>query len=382
MKIRNRASSTATIVSMRRGVGLLGLSAIALAACSLFTDLGGFQGGEDEAPVPPVEAGTTTDAPLANETGTDVAIAPAFKPRFKRTVVITNVAATTLSAGHTVCMVVSSVLGNVNVRPDLGDVRFFGPNGSERDRAIDRVSSSTMEVCFRLERPIASNGNDAYEVRYGDPAATPPTNDPSLLFAFYDGFDGTAIAPKWSVQGTVNVAGGVLVLPKGAETVVRTLAANDGVPAVASLELRVRVQDPSSASFGTSGYFYWFGFQRKDDFFATSPWTLFIARDPNIIAAEQQIESFEPDAGTCAEVCSMGFGAQTADFRIYRIDRNGGTTTFRLEGEQYTANADNGDLGIVLRSSLVTSDVEVDWVRARPLVLPEPTVVFGSETPL
>jgi len=28
----------------------------------------------------------------------------------------------------------------------------------------------------------------------------------------------------------------------------------------------------------------------------------------------------------------------------------------------------------------VTSDLEVDWVRARPLIVPEPTTVLGPET--
>jgi hypothetical protein len=41
-----------------------------------------------------------------------------------------------------------------------------------------------------------------------------------------------------------------------------------------------------------------------------------------------------------------------------------------------------GDLSIMIRNFLVSSDVVVDWVRARPLVLPEPTPSVGPEVVL
>ena len=45
--------------------------------------------------------------------------------------------------------------------------------------------------------------------------------------------------------------------------------------------------DPTSVA-GASGYFYWFGYQRSNDFTATDPWVIWIARDSGSIRTEQK----------------------------------------------------------------------------------------------
>lgn len=355
--------------------------ASAVNACTLFTDLDGLQGGDEpnEAGTPARDVQSSGDAPTSDAAVTDAA----YAPKFRRAITVENRAQTTIPAEYTFCFD-QAVLDASKTRSDFGDVRVFGLNGTERPRLVERHVDGSIHVCFRFERAIPIGMSDTYEERYGDPATPPPAVDPATLFSFYDGFDGSTLSAKWAALGAPKVANGVLVLPKGGDNGVRTIAATDGIDSSASLELRVRVVDPSSPPRDGSVFYYWFGFQRKSDFVAESPWTLFIAREIGTIRAEHRLggESVPPEAGPCAMTCASSFGLQTSQFRVYRIDRGGGQNEFSLEGQPFSAPGDNGDLGILLRSSLATSDVEVDWVRARAIVVPEPSVTVGGETPL
>ena len=49
------------------------------------------------------------------------------------------------------------------------------------------------------------------------------------------------------------------------------------------------------------------------------------------------------------------------------------------DGTVFEAAGGDGDLSIMLRNWAVTSDMHVDWVRARPIVAPEPTLTAGAE---
>ena len=68
---------------------------------------------------------------------------------------------------------------------------------------------------------------------------------------------------------------------------------------------------------------------------------------------------------------------------LYRIDRWSGGVRFILDdGTAFDAAGSNGDMSIMIRSFLAQSDVQVNWVRARPIVWPEPAVVIGPEKAL
>lgn len=112
------------------------------------------------------------------------------------------------------------------------------------------------------------------------------------------------------------------------------------------------------------------GFADGDDAAAPSP-----EAGTTAIAAEH-----ETTAGTCTGGCDETAIGQTSAFRIYRIDRAGDKVGFLYDdGTTFTASGSNGDLSVMLRSYLVTSDVLVDWARARPLIVPEPTAALGPE---
>lgn len=75
--------------------------------------------------------------------------------------------------------------------------------------------------------------------------------------------------------------------------------------------------------------------------------------------------------------------ALTDATRIYRIDRHESGVMFTYDdGKTSSALGASGDMAILIRNSLAASDIFVDWIRARPLVWPEPTVAVGAEKTL
>lgn len=176
------------------------------------------------------------------------------------------------------------------------------------------------------------------------------------------------------------VDAGVLVLPAGAAHGITTTAATDGVPGEASLEIRVAVTRPDSDPVPYDGgpFYYWLGFQHEGDFAADRPWSLFVARGKSTIQAEHATTS-----GTCSSGCGSGSTLQSTESRIYRVDRWSGGVRFVLDdGTPFDAAGSSGDLSIMIRSFLAQSDVVVSWVRARPIVWPEPAVAIGPEKAL
>src|SRR5206468_3670985 len=103
------------------------------------------------------------------------------------------------------------------IRPDFADVRVFGPSG-ERPRIIEPLTTARTELCFRLERALAAGASDnGYELHYGDPNAALPPNAMPQIFDFYDDFDGTSLATRWQVTGSIGVAGGILTLDQNSQ---------------------------------------------------------------------------------------------------------------------------------------------------------------------
>lgn len=366
------------------------LLVIATCACgACFADLGGFSGGADDAGSPDA---TTSDATADVDTdggsSTDAAddhtfvgdaladSAPAVT-QFTRKLTIVNGASVQLPGTYAVCFAANGILGvdlGAKVRSDFADLRVFGPSG-ERARVLDALAAGRMELCFRLERAIAAGASDdGYSLHYGAPDAGAPPSNPAAIFDFWEGFDGPLDTTRWLVNGAPTVSGGNLVLPKGGEPGVTTTAANDGLPGAASLDIRAKVDDPTSAPSASKGFYYWFGFQHTGDFGEFEPWTIFIARGKGSVEAEHKTAT-----GTCTGGCDQTAVAQTSAFRIYRVNRHDAVDFLYDDGTTFSATGSNGDMSVMLRNYLVTSDVEIDWVRARPLVFPEPTATLGPE---
>jgi hypothetical protein len=363
------------------------LSSAAAGGCLLLVDVDGLNAGADAAPpdAGPAAADSATTAPDDGAAPTeDAATSGVYRPRFQRLATVTNADVSELPTGSTQCFLHrpsgSALLART--RSDLGDLRVFGAT-SERPRVVEARGNGFFSFCFSLERAIAAGASDEYAFRYGDPDASPPPPAEALLFAFWEPFDGAAVdRSRWLVNGSVTVGGGMAVLPKGSPSALTTTAALDPIPALASLEIRARVVDPSSGgkveSDGGPPFYYWLGFQRQGDFVAAGPWALFIARSPGSVRAEQRTA-----AGACAATCSARDAPQSSEFRVYRVDRGSARTVFTDdESAVFVAEGTNGDESIMLRNYLVTSDVVVDWVRARPSAATAPGFQLADEEPL
>lgn len=371
-------------------------ASVGIAGCSLFTDLGGF----DEAPttvlVPDGSSAGDSDTPSNDgSTGADVAVdagvdsAP-ITAKYARSLTVTNTAEPTIAAGNAACTVlasdvVSAAVTNGKMRADLADLRIHGPSGNEVSRTADLLPQGRAYVCFTLEQAIAKNGAATYEMRHGDPNATPaPAGG---VFPFVDDFDVVPSGPKWSTRGTPSVVNGRLKLPAGAVTAIATAPGADGVPTNASMVVSMQVVNPTSNALAKDAgnaedyFFWWVGFQRFGDFAEGEPWMVFIGREVGGIRAENKQNT--SGGGPCATPCSDVTYGLTDATRIYRIDRHEGGVVFTYDdGKTFAPLGASGDLAIMIRNSLATSDIFVDWVRARPIVWPEPTVAVGAEKAL
>ncbi|MDB4937694.1 MAG: hypothetical protein JWP87_4666 [Labilithrix sp.] len=353
--------------------------------CSLLTDLGGLEGPASTNP----DARAGDDGALADGSALDgagdgpVSIGP-YVPRFRRTLTVANVGTSPAPSGHGTCWrgTPQDIFGAgfaSKVRPDFADVRVFA-SGVEVKRTVDALRTGAMILCFRLARPIAAGAaDDAYEVRYGDANALLPPPAEGDIFDFFDGFDGTALAPGWRKLGDPVVSGGTVTFPKNMETGITTVADTDGVALDAALEIKARVSNPASdpkAFDGGDTFYYWFGFQHSGDFTASTPWSLFVARSKSTINAEHA----STGATTCVSWCAQAPQSQTTDFRVYTIERTGSAARFVLDdGAVFSADSPVGDLSILIRNYALDSDLAVEWVRARPLLKPEPGVAIGNE---
>lgn len=370
---------------MRRAVtGCLGLAVAAAAACSLTTDLSGFTSGSNASGAAPNDA-PSGDAP-AEAAPPDGAAPDAgpFHPRYERRLTIDAAASPAVADGASVCVAVpaavwSTMRAGGKVEDDLGDLRVFGPTG-ERDRAIDVHQSGIATVCFRLARAIAAGAkDDGYALRYGDASASAPPAADADVFDFFDGFDEPTLASRWRTAGAPLVASGTLRLRSG-DNAITDVAADDGLPAEASLEIRASVSDPTSEPTPTDAgtFYYWFGFQHQGDFVASEPWSVFIARGKASVGAEHKTTS-----GTCQPGCASATAPQGAGMRTYRIDRTNQNVRFTSDdGVTYDAAGSNGDMSIMVRNFLQSGEVDVDFVRARRVAAPEPTMALGDETAL
>lgn len=311
---------------------------------------------------------------------------------YRRQLTIHNGAAAALPAGYTVRVPLDTTnFPSTKVRADLADVRVFrdAPAG-ELPRVIDTAPPGQGRALWlALAQPIAAGANDSsYSIYYGDAAATSPPENATLVFPFYDGFDsGTApSATLWTTNPAstgASVGSGVLLLHQNSQEGVITDGANDKIPVLSVIEWRSKMTAPASAGQVTADgtFWWWVGFQ--DNFTPADPWIIWIQRgnSPVDVHGERKISS--------SSVCNMSqctgptvTPAVDSNFHVYRIERDVNDTRWFYDGVQsYTiADPNNSDHPLIIRNWAVTSDLQVDWIRARALAAPEPTVTVGAET--
>ena len=368
--------------------GLSGLTGGPGASDAGGDDAGADTAAADTAVAPGDDGGADATTPADTSTAPDVQPpddAPVSAFAYRRRVSIVNGSTSDAPAGMTIHVPVdSSILPGLvgKVRGDYADVRVIGDGAiGERHRILDLPTDvAPVGIDFSLAKPIAGGATSTdYAIYYGDPAATAPPQDGTKVFAVYDDF-ATTIAQTWMKNDGPQVVGGALVLRAGRQDALTTVAAADGVPIVSAVEASIKVQNPQSAGqqLGTDTFWYWFGYQHQGDFTASDPWIIWVARGAGTVQAEQE------NPGACTNNCAGAPLGQSTAYRYYMVARDPTETRFTLDSTlYYTAQGTNDtDYSVMVRNYALTSDLNVDWIRARVRVTPDPTVTLGPEEKL
>jgi hypothetical protein len=328
-----------------------------------------------DAPLPGV------DAPMA-DAGID---APASPFAYRRALTIANASTSTLPIGFTIRVPLADLATLVSagkVEADFSDLRVIGDgNLGERDRIVDPPAGpAPPAVSFALAAAIAPGATStSYALYYGRPNAGVAPANGAAVFPIYDDFNGN-LASFWLTNDAPAISAGRLVLRANRTDAIATTASTDDLPIVSAIELVASVADPNSDSTPqpTGTFWYWFGYQRTGDFTATDPWVVWIARAKGEIKAEQK------SPVGCETNCAGPVATQNTAAHHYAIERDANATRFYLDGAlRHTITVTNStDYSIMIRNFMATSDLAVDWVRARARVSPDPTVAVGTEQAL
>jgi hypothetical protein len=302
--------------------------------------------------------------------------------RYRQRITITTGAA--LPAGFTIRVPLASLATLVaegKVKADFSDLRVIGDGTlGERDRIIDPPGGlAPVAVNFSLMLAVPAGTSMDYALYYGSSSPGVAPANGSAVFPVYDDFT-SGIASFWIQNDGPITSGGKLVLRAGHADALTTNAASDKLPIVSAVELVANVIDPTSASTvqATGSFWYWFGYQRTGDFTETDPWIIWIARGKSTIHGEQK------SPVGCEAECDGPQVAQDTASHYYVIERDPSATRFYLDNNlSYTdSDSNTADYSVMVRNFMATSDLDFDWVRARPRTSPDPTITLGAEETL
>jgi len=299
----------------------------------------------------------------------------------RRRLTIKNQSSSVMPAGMTVTVpftMLQNLVSTNKAKADFSDVRVIGDTVGERDRIIDPPSGpAPVAISFSLGAPLAANASTTeYAIYYTYPMAGPAPENGHNVFPVYDDFSST-ISSVWLKHDAPATSNGQLVLRAGHTDAITTTASADNIPIISSVELVAMVpnpdSDPTTQPEGT--FFYWFGYQHTGDFSASDPWVVWIARGKSGIGAEQK------SPVGCEAGCEPTAGTQDTAFHYYGVVRNANETKFTRDGAPpVTITVQNTeDYSLMVRNYMATSDVDVDWIRARARVNPDPTIAVGGE---
>lgn len=327
---------------------------------------------------------SSVDAP-ADAAADSMVDAPASPYAFRRRITVTNSSGATMPAGFTirVRLDLGALVTGGKARSDLADVRVIGDGSvGERDRIVDPPGGpAPMAIHFPLATSLAPGASTSvFAIYYGRPNASAPPQNGNAVFQIYDDFS-TPIGLEWLRNDDPTVTGGKLVLRANRTDAITTTAASDGIPPTSAFEVIATVKNPQSdpTTPNMNGtFYYWFGYQHTGDFNESDPWIVWIARGKGAVGAEQR------SPVGCEPGCDGTPIAQDTQPHHYVIERDPGATRFYRDGVlSYTAAVTNsGDYSLMVRNFLATSELEVDYVRARARVAPEPIVTLGAEEAL
>lgn len=301
---------------------------------------------------------------------------------YRRKLTIKNNSTATMPTGFTIRVLLGTSLatavGAGKVKADYSDLRVIGTLGGERDRIVDPVGGvAPVALSFSLGTSIAPGATSTdYALYYGNPSAGPAPETGSAVFQLYDDF-ATGIQPFWLKNDAPTTSNGKLILRAAHTDAVTTNAGADNVPIVSALEMIATIADPNSnATVQPEGTFwYWFGYQHTGDFSASDPWIIWIAR------GKGQVHSEQKSPVGCETQCDGPYLTQDTSPHYYSIERDGTETRFYRDGTLSFMQAvtNSADYSMMIRNYMATSDVSVDYFRARARVTPEPTISIGAE---
>jgi hypothetical protein len=289
---------------------------------------------------------------------------------FARDIRITNEASVPMPVGYTIRVGLGAV-DPISARVDLADVRVLTADMPTTDsglrRVVDADAPVERAVYFPLTAEIPVGAMATYRLHYGDESVAPPAEDPASVFGLHDGFEGAELDSRWSAFGAPSVSG-VLTLGTG-DVAVTTEPAADGVGPVSVFEAEMTTTDAAAP-----GTYYWVGYQHLGDFGTGAPFLNWVGRS-GVIYPWVSVPS---TIMMCADI------AADDETHRYRIERTPGSTRYFRDGVMACEIEvdDAVDYAIQLRNQSTTAVVEIDWVRVRDIVSPQPTVVIGPEESL
>jgi hypothetical protein len=306
--------------------------------------------------------------------------------RYRRRLTIHNGAATQLPAGFAIRVKPGTTLAALvaagKINADYSDLRVIGDVAGERDRIVDPATGpAPPAITFSLAHPLDAGATTLdYALYYGDPGAGPAPASGSAVFTVYDDF-AAGLAQFWNRNDGPTTNAGQLILRAGHTDAISTTATTDKLTITSAVEVVARVvvptSDPTVQTDGT--FYYWFGYQKAGEFTPVSdPWVIWIARGKSEVGAEQK------SPVGCESGCEPPTGSQDASPHYFAIERDPTQTRFYEDAAapivQDVTNTE--DYAVMVRNFMATSDLQIDYVRARSRVSPDPTAAIGSEESL
>jgi len=314
---------------------------------------------------------------------------------YHRRITIVNNVASTLGSGYSVCLTVNtaSLVSNSKMLSSGNDLRIVYWNGSswvEKDRDVIDMNTNSTQVSFKTQADIsASNLDNNYYIYYGNPSAMNPPASKSNVYDFWDDFDDGSLDPVWTfsqiggASGSVSESGTVVTL--NATTSGDLWSTSDNLLFLSiSRSYNVLVESYTSSWGGLHGTWSKMGgVQLRQSLDADSKNRIMSP----VYSATGATNSYRLSTG--------GFTSEqtTATQPGYnRLSRIGGTSRAWYSadgvswvelGSQISFSGGLSDptlVGIHLAGLSSSSHwVEVDWVKVRKYVDPEPSTSVGFE---
>jgi cysteine-rich repeat protein len=252
-------------------------------------------------------------------------------------------------------------------RADGEDVRVVHGDGIELTRAVDPArgwgrNDTTVWVALPQGLAAGETAGDLWLYFGAGAAAGPAPQEPARVFPLFDGFEGSTLAPWWEGAVSTPPQGGLLTLGPGELLVARGPPPQANLPSVL-VEARLRYEDPANSptvSLGVGGAAD--GTGRGGAYFGT-------LEGRHLYGAGGVVTAYEADT--------------PERFHRYGLGLLGTEISFQVDAQELSRlpalTAGDTVAALTLQNG-GQSALVYDWVRARLVVEPEPTVQLEPTT--